>query len=115
MNDDRSSETPTEPRAIVYAPNTADVAATARCLEYCNDQQYHLVGVVTDWDAAQRMLVSRQVAILVVDRHDDLPPDREPRLDVVADSPARRRIEGRRPGQQRAPRTRRISRRDAEA
>lgn len=74
-------------RAIIYAP-TADIAATARCLEHVTEHQYHLVGVVAhDFAAAQRMLDEGKAGVLVVSQRADLPPDRLPRFEVVAEYP----------------------------
>lgn len=75
------------PRAIIYTP-AADIESTARCLEHVREQSYHLVGVVAhDFAAAQRMLAEGKAAILVVDSRTDLPPERMPRFEVVAEFP----------------------------
>lgn len=100
--------------AIVYSPAGDYVAAAARCMDHCRNRGYEFVGIVRSWAAAQRMLDERLVAVAVVDQHHDLPADRVPRVEVVAEyvPPAPPSTDVRRiPRNERMARTRRIIRR----
>lgn len=74
--------------AIIYSPAADAIEPTARCLEHITARQYHFVGIVTrDFGEAQQMLEDGTAKVLVVDQRADIPPDRTPRYEVVAEFP----------------------------
>lgn len=69
----------------------------ARCVEYCTRMGYELVGVVSagaagQWASIDRMLTEGRAEIVVAAQRDQLPPDRTPRIEVVAEHLDQRRL-----------------------
>ncbi|MFY1703936.1 hypothetical protein ACN28G_19740 [Micromonospora sp. WMMA1923] len=73
----------------VTAPNLRRY--TDRCADYCNRRGLTLTAVVVDdlgggrWPEVVQMVMDGTVQVVVVADRDELPPDRTPRLDVVAE------------------------------
>lgn len=78
--------------AVIFVrPENYDVNA-ARCLEHCQAQRYHVVGVIPgDWRAAMQMLGDGQASVIVVSSPDQLDPLQEPRIEVIPKRRPRRR------------------------
>lgn len=74
--------------AVIFVPAEHVATYATMCLDYCTARGYEVAGLVTtNWDAAAAMLIARTADILVVARHDHLDPAREPRIEVVAETP----------------------------
>lgn len=88
--------TPTMPTALIYVTAANLDRYTDRCAEYCNRLGLTLAAVVVDeldgkrWPEAMQMLMDGTVQVVVVADRDELPADRTPRVDVVAEQ--RRRL-----------------------
>lgn len=82
--------------ALIYVTAANLNRYTDRCADYCNRLGLHLAAVVVDdqdggrWPEAAQMLIDGRAQVLVVADRDELPPDRTPRVDVVAEQ--RRRL-----------------------
>lgn len=84
--------------AVIYvtAPNINKY--TDRCAEYITRLGYNVAAVVVDeldggrWHEAIDMLITGEAQILVVAERDELPTDRTPRVDVVAEERRRRLV-----------------------
>lgn len=76
--------------AVIFVPAAAHLATYAsNCLDYCAARGYEVAGVVTaDWAAAAAMVLSNKAAVLVVSSAEHLDPNREPRVEVVAEHTA---------------------------
>ncbi len=77
--------------AVIYVTATHRSRHAARCAEDCHRRGLTLGAVIVDelhggrWpDVVQRVMAGEAEVIVVADR-DELPPDRTPRLDVVAE------------------------------
>jgi len=87
-------------RSIVLLPG-ADPATAHRwmmiCAEYCAARRYEVFAVVSVWADAWQLIHQGRASVLVVGSRDHLPPEFEPRVEVVAEqtttpvSSARRR------------------------
>lgn len=83
--------------ALIYVTAANLDRYTDRCAEYCNRLGLILTAVVVDdlnggrWAEAAQMLIDGRAQVLVVADRDELPPDRTPRVDVVAEQ--RRRLD----------------------
>jgi hypothetical protein len=76
-------------KAIIYLKSDDLDPHASRCAEYLERQGYELEGVIMDdWDAAQAMLDSHQVAVIVASTTEHLPPKRRPRIEIVANERA---------------------------
>ena len=72
-------------RAIVYVPAGELDPHAARCLAYCEAQGYEFRGIIRgDWAAAERMMGDGETSVVLVSTEGHLPPDRKPRIEVVA-------------------------------
>lgn len=84
-------------RSIVFLPNHVDSQWMQVCAAYCTAHRYEIVAVVHRWRDAMRLMDDGLATVLVTGRPDHLPPDREPRIEVVTEhqpepeSSARRR------------------------
>jgi hypothetical protein len=78
-------------RAAIFIPDADAVESAARCLECAEANELQVIGVVVgDWHVIESMLRDGTVTIVVADSRTDLPPDREPRLLIVAEQPPER-------------------------
>jgi hypothetical protein len=70
--------------AVIFVrPENYGVTA-ARCLDYCEQKRYNVVGLIPgDWAAALRMLGQGLAGVIVVGSADRLDLEREPRIEVV--------------------------------
>lgn len=76
-------------KAIIYLKSDDLDPHASRCAEYVERNGYELEGVVADdWSAAQAMLDSGQVGVVVASTEEHLPPKRRPRIEVVANERA---------------------------
>lgn len=76
------------PRAVVFIRTADSIEALERCTSYVRQHRYHLVGIITDdWEAVQRLIENGEAGVVVVDCREDLPYDREPRFEFVAEQP----------------------------
>lgn len=88
--------------AIIYVTAANLTRYADRCADYCDRRGLTLVAVIVDdldggrWPEAARMLMDGAADVLVVADRDELPADRTPRLDVVAEE-RRHLTPGRRP------------------
>jgi hypothetical protein len=93
-------------RAVIFIPDAGAIDAADRCSDLGEAHHLQVVGVIVgDWAAVLAMLRDGTVTVVIADRRDDLPADREPRIEIVADQPP--------PLGRRTARTSRITRRDA--
>ena len=70
--------------AVVYVQPDNYSASAARCLEYCAERKYKVVGLVQgDREAVIRMLDDGLATVVVVSSADQLDPGQEPRAEVV--------------------------------
>lgn len=79
--------------AVIFIPAEHLATYSAACFDYCAARSYEVVGLVTtSSEAATRMLVDGIANVMVVARRDHLDPEREPRVEVLAEqaSPAPR-------------------------
>jgi hypothetical protein len=86
--------------AVIYVRPENYGANAARCLDYCAERRYNVVGLVPgDWQAATRMLADGTAGVIVVaatDRREPLLPGvetvprRRARRPASTNSPARR-------------------------
>lgn len=83
-----NSETVT---AVVFVLTQHLMPDADRCLRYCMANRYNVIGVVRDrWADAMAMLADGRASVLVVADDQHLDPNRQPRIEVVAqqhDSP----------------------------
>jgi hypothetical protein len=80
---------PTAIDAVIYVPTAllstdAYTDALARCHAYCTRCGYTVIGIARTWEEVEEAYARRDIGVLVVDRHDHLDPNREPRIEVVA-------------------------------
>ncbi|GIJ10710.1 hypothetical protein ACFFMR_18770 [Micromonospora andamanensis] len=77
--------------ALIYVTAANLDRYTDRCAEYCNRLGLHLTAVVVDdldggrWPEVAQMLMDGTVQVVVVADRDELPTERTPRVDVVAE------------------------------
>lgn len=77
--------------ALIYVTAANLDRYTDRCADYCNRLGLRLTAVVVDeldggrWPEVVRMLTDGTVQVVVVADRDELPADRTPRVDVVAE------------------------------
>jgi hypothetical protein len=63
----------------------------AICSRHCQELDYEAIAVVRgDWGEAMDYLAGGEAEVIVVAEDDDLPPDRTPRIEVVAHMQERR-------------------------
>lgn len=75
--------------AVIFVPATHFELYASQCLTYCAARGYEVAGIVTGtWSSAISVLASRTATVLVVARAEHLDPDREPRLEIVAQADA---------------------------
>jgi len=92
------------PHAIIFIPENIDLGRwIAICSAYCVAQGYMLHLVVRRWADVDRLVVDGEPIVIVTPSRDMLPPDRLPRLEVLAESqthpavpPEKRRVTRRR-------------------
>lgn len=73
-------------RAIIYVPHDHMEHCTILCLEYAQQAGYVVEGIVVDrWEDAQSMALAGVADIVIVAERSQLPPDRAPRIEVVAE------------------------------
>lgn len=76
-------------KAVIYLRSDDFDPHASRCTEYVERQGYQLEGVVIDdWDAAQAMLDTGQVTVVVASTVEHLPPERRPRIEILANARA---------------------------
>lgn len=86
-----------EQRAIIYVTSDHLDQYVTRCADYVNRLGLTLAAVVVDdlgggrWPEVAAMLLDGTVQVVVVADRDELPADRTPRVDVVAEQ--RRRLD----------------------
>ena len=56
------------------------------CADYCERHRYDIVSVATSWHDVVTLLRRDEAQVAVVARRDHLPPERESRLEVVAEA-----------------------------
>lgn len=79
-------------RAVIYAPDGADLSSIERCLNWAREQHYVMAGVVTsNFAAATAMLTQRQAEVLLVASGRHVPPRAVPRWEIVSDQMRHRR------------------------
>lgn len=70
--------------AVVFVVAQHLLPDTDRCIRYCLERGYHMIGVVKDdWPSAIAMLIAGKASVIVADSPDHVPPDREPRVEYV--------------------------------
>ena len=78
--------------AVVFVPDAKVVPYAKLCLDYCARRGYDIAGVIRgDWPAVAAMLATKAVGVVVVARREHLEPDREPRVEVLAEVAAQSR------------------------
>lgn len=76
-------------RCIIFIPSGPEFARWSQiCAAYCLNHHYVVVAVTQVWSTAVEMMASGQVAVAVIAKRDHLPPERLPRLEVVAEEQA---------------------------
>lgn len=96
-------------KAIVFVNADRLLPNASICVQYCLAMGYAVVGVVRgSWDEVIGLTRERKAEVVVVAEDDDLPPDRKPRVEIVAHQRAE-------PAGHRTVRTSRIIRRAAGA
>ncbi len=91
-------------QAILFVPFIGPPASRWRdvCAVYCARKKYRVIAVVSAWADVIAMTQSGHATVVVVGERGHLPPDREPRLEVVTEEnevpqlPAQRRLVRRR-------------------
>lgn len=77
---------PKPPRtAIIVMPAGGTTESTARCLDHVAAQTYGLLGICHGYAAAKELIDAGKADIIVVDQRSDIPADRLPRIEVVAE------------------------------
>ncbi|GAB2576469.1 hypothetical protein Aab01nite_13000 [Paractinoplanes abujensis] len=78
--------------AVIYVRPENYSASAARCLDYCSNHRYNVVGIIPgDWPAAMRMLELGSASVVVVSSVEQI----EPRPGVeIAPKPSSRRKAG---------------------
>lgn len=75
--------------AIIYVPADDVTPHAARCLQYCTERGYVVIGIVRgDWAAAAQLLNGGAVGVCVVARADHLDPKRQPRVEIAGENGA---------------------------
>lgn len=74
--------------AVIYVPvallpTVAYDEALARCYAYCARCDYIVIGIARTWAEVEEAYANRDIGVLVVDRHDHLDPNRQPRIEVA--------------------------------
>lgn len=83
--------------AAIYLRDDVETQRWARvCMDWCEHHAYRVVSVVVDatqdgakWMSVVRMMADGVVQVCVVPRWDHMPPDRLPRVEVIAEDVAR--------------------------
>lgn len=87
-------------QSIVFLPHNVNDAHrwVMACAQYCAMRRYEVVAVVHTWADAIKIIREGRATVLVTGRHDHLPPDRVPRVEIVTEQqhvtavpPSRRR------------------------
>lgn len=75
-------------RAVIFVPalDPAHVKWVLLCGEYCSKRGYLVIAIVGVWADTLILVLEKAADIVVTARRDHLPPDRLPRLDVVAEA-----------------------------
>lgn len=69
---------------VVFVPQGPQAGRwTDACAEYCQEHDYRIVAVASTWPAVMQLIWGGGVQVVVTARQDHLPPDREPRLEVI--------------------------------
>lgn len=86
-------------KSVVLLPDVEAHRWMMICAQYCEARHYEIVAVVHAWADAIRMIKDGRATVLVAGRHDHLPPDRSPRVEIVVEQnePTSTRPERRRP------------------
>lgn len=72
--------------AVIYIPSADLKLAAVACLEYVAACGYQMAGIVVGrWNDAQSLALDGTVDVVVVAERSHLPPDRVPRIEVVAE------------------------------
>lgn len=86
------SDHPGELRSIIYVRDTADRARWEHAaVDFCEQQHYAVIGLVIGmkdddrWDDVMGLLLSGAAELVVVAERDQLPPNRTPRIEIVAE------------------------------
>lgn len=73
--------------AVIYVPPSNDSERwLAVCGAYCARHRYQIVAVATDWDDVVTLLRRDEAAVAVVANRSQLPADRTPRLEIIAEA-----------------------------
>jgi len=72
-------------KSIVLLPDAEAHRWLMICAQYCAARRYEIVAVVHAWADAMRLIKDGRATVLVAGRHDHLPPDRSPRLEIVVE------------------------------
>ncbi len=76
--------------AVIYVRPENYSGSAARCLDYCADRRYKVVGIVPgDWDAAIRMLAEGSAQVVVVSSVEQVEP--QPGVEIAPKPSSRRR------------------------
>jgi hypothetical protein len=83
--------------SVIYLPENTETQRWARiCVEWCERKGYRVVSLVVDdspdgrkWRDVVAMMARGDVEVCVVPRWDHMPPDRVPRVEVIAEDVAR--------------------------
>lgn len=95
MTSNAAGTTESLPAVIWVADDPEWEKYTGQCVEWCCRNDYKIVAVVEErtggrYEDAQQLITDGRAALVVVAGRDQLPPDRIPRLEVVAEE--RRRL-----------------------
>lgn len=72
--------------AVIYIPSADLKVAAVACLEYVAACGYQMAGIVVGrWNDAHALALNGTVDVVVVAERSHLPPDRVPRIEVVAE------------------------------
>lgn len=72
--------------AVIFVPPTNDAERwLAVCGAYCARHRYQIVAVATSYDDAVTMLRNDEASVLVVADRNQLPPNRLPRMEIIAE------------------------------
>lgn len=89
--------------AIIFVPaGRAGRHWLTICGQYCASRGYTVAAVVSgrdaaDWDGMIQMVHDESIDVIVIGKRDHQPPDRRPRVEVVAEEPITETAAPRRP------------------
>jgi hypothetical protein len=75
-------------KAVIFVPSTDDERSAACCAVYIMQAGYLFDGIVCgNWEDVREMMRDGRTDVVVVADQDHLPPDRTPRIEVIACEP----------------------------